>query len=45
MNSTTISMYKTYIKDKFLEVVKIDQHYVEVKEGLQQNDLQQKYKD
>jgi hypothetical protein len=45
MHATTISMYKTYLKDRIPEVVTTDQHYVQVKENLQQNDIQQKYND
>jgi hypothetical protein len=45
MHPTTISMYKTYLKDTILEVVTKYQHYVQVKESLQQNDIPQKYKD
>jgi hypothetical protein len=35
MHATTVSMYNSYLKDKILEVVTIDQHYVQVKERLQ----------
>jgi Mg2+ and Co2+ transporter CorA len=45
MHDTTISMYMIDLKDRILEVVTTDQHYVQVKESLQQNILQQKYKD
>jgi hypothetical protein len=38
MHATTISMYMTYLKDRILEVVTADQHYVQVKEILQHND-------
>jgi hypothetical protein len=34
MHATTINMCRTYLKDKILEVVILDQHYVQVKEGL-----------
>jgi hypothetical protein len=45
MHATTISRCKIDLKDRILEVVTIDQHYVQVKEVLQQNSAQQKYKD
>jgi hypothetical protein len=45
MHAPTISMYKTYLKDRILEVVTANQHYVQFKEILQQNDIQHKYKD
>jgi hypothetical protein len=34
MHATTISMYRTDLKERILEVVTIDQHYVQVKESL-----------
>jgi hypothetical protein len=40
-----IYMYKTDLKNRILEAVTIDEHYVKVKESLQQNDIQHKYKD
>jgi hypothetical protein len=45
MHDTTIGMYITSLKDRILEVVTAYQHYVKGKESLQQNDMQQKYKD
>jgi hypothetical protein len=45
MHATTISMYMTDLKERILELVIAYQHYVQVKESLQQNDIQQKYKD
>jgi hypothetical protein len=45
MHATTISMYMTDLKDRILEVVTTNQHYVQVKESLQQNNVQHKYKD
>jgi hypothetical protein len=45
MHVATISMYITYLKDIILEVVTTDKHYVEVREILHHNDIQQKYKD
>jgi hypothetical protein len=35
MHATTISMYKKYLKDRIIEVVTADHHYVQVKESLQ----------
>jgi hypothetical protein len=34
MHAITISMYKTYLKDKILEVVTTYQHYMQVRESL-----------
>jgi hypothetical protein len=31
MDATTISMYKSNLKDKILEVAKSDKHYAEIK--------------
>jgi hypothetical protein len=45
MHATTISMYRIDLKYKIIEVVTIDQHYVQVKEILHHNDMQQKCKD
>ena len=42
MNATTISMYKSYLSKKVLEVFKSYHHYVDIKENLQQGDVQQK---
>jgi hypothetical protein len=39
MHDTTIIMYRTYFKDKILEAITMEQHYVQVKEGLQQNNV------
>jgi hypothetical protein len=44
MHATEISMYNSYLKRFFLEFMASDQHYVQVKEGLQQSNLQLKYK-
>jgi hypothetical protein len=44
MHATIISMYMIDLKDIILEVVTTDQHYVQVKESLQQNNVQQRYK-
>jgi hypothetical protein len=45
MHATTISVYKTNLKDRIIEAVTMDQHYVQVKEISQQNDIQRKYTD
>jgi benzoyl-CoA reductase/2-hydroxyglutaryl-CoA dehydratase subunit BcrC/BadD/HgdB len=44
MHATTINMYSSNLKSRILEVVKLDQHYLQVKASLQQANLQQKYK-
>jgi hypothetical protein len=38
-----ISMYKTYLKDKIIATTNSDQHYVKIKETLQQGNFQQKF--
>jgi hypothetical protein len=43
MHATPISMYKSDLCEKILEVSKSDQHYVDIKENLQQGMLQQKF--
>jgi hypothetical protein len=45
MHATTISMYKSDLKDIILEAAKSDQQYMEIKEKLQQGNLQQKIED
>jgi hypothetical protein len=45
MHATTISMCKSYLKNIILEVVISDEHYLQVKEGLQQEMVQHKYKE
>ena len=40
MHAPTINMYKTYLTNRILEVVIVDQYYVQVKEILQWNDIQ-----
>jgi hypothetical protein len=40
MHATTISMYKSDLKDGVLEAVKSDQQYMEIKENFQQGILQ-----
>jgi hypothetical protein len=44
MHATTISMYKSYLSDRILEVSKSDQHYVDIKMNLHQGMLQRKFK-
>jgi hypothetical protein len=39
-----ISMYMTDMKDKIIEATNLDQHYIQIKETLQQGNLQQKFK-
>jgi hypothetical protein len=41
----SISMYITYLKSIIVEVVAVDQHYVEVRERLQRINVQHRYKD
>jgi hypothetical protein len=43
MHIATISMYVTNLKDKIIVVTNSDQHYLELKETLQQGNLQQKF--
>jgi hypothetical protein len=38
----TISMYKTYLKDKIIEATSLDQQYLNIKEKLQEGNFQQK---
>jgi hypothetical protein len=45
MHDIAIIMYMLDLEDRILEVVTIDQHYVHVRESLQQNDTQHKHKD
>jgi hypothetical protein len=44
MHAIAIRMYNLYLQYKILESITIDQHYVQVKEILQQNNAQQKIK-
>ena len=44
MLSTTVSMYRSNLKDEILKVPNSDQHYLQVKELLQQGNLQPIYK-
>jgi hypothetical protein len=39
IHATTISMYNSDLKDRILEVVIVDLHYVQVKESLQQSNV------
>jgi hypothetical protein len=39
-----IIMYKSDLKDKILEATNLDQHYLKIKETLQQGSLQKKVK-
>jgi hypothetical protein len=39
MHATTISMYISDLKSRFLEATKLDQHYLQVKASLQQANL------
>jgi hypothetical protein len=45
MHATTISMYCSDLKSRILEVVASDQHYAQVTEGLQQENIPLKFKD
>jgi hypothetical protein len=45
MHATTISMHQSDLKRKILDVVVTDQHYLQVKESLQQENVQQKIKE
>jgi hypothetical protein len=45
MHATTISMYTSDLKERILEAEKSNQHYVQIKEKLQQVIFQQKIKD
>jgi hypothetical protein len=40
MHATTISMHQSDLKHKILNVVVTDQHYLQVKESLQQENVQ-----
>ena len=45
MHATNISMYRSNLKDRILGATNLDQHYLQVKESLQQGKLQKKFKD
>jgi hypothetical protein len=45
MHDTTISMHQSYLKSRILEVVVTDQHYLHVKESLQQENVRHKIKE
>ena len=40
MHATTVSMHQSNLKSRILDVVVTDQHYLQVKESLQQEKLQ-----
>jgi hypothetical protein len=44
MHATTISMHSSYLKSINLNVVVTDQHYLHVKESLQQENVHYKFK-
>jgi len=44
MHATTISMHNLDLKRKFLEALVKNQHHIQVKESLQQEKVQQKFK-
>jgi hypothetical protein len=44
MHATVVSMHQSYLKRKNLDVVVTDQHYLHVKESLQQENVQHKIK-
>jgi uncharacterized lipoprotein YajG len=44
MHATTISMYDSDLKRRNLEVIVSNQHYLQVKEGVQQYNIQPKLK-
>jgi hypothetical protein len=43
--NVVISIYRTHLKYRILEAITSDQHYVQVKERLQKNNVRKKYKD
>jgi hypothetical protein len=45
MHSITISMHQSYLKSRILYVCITDQHYLQVKESLQQENVQWKIKE
>jgi hypothetical protein len=45
MHATTVSMHQSDLKRIILDVVVTDQHYLQVKESLQQENVQQKIKE
>ena len=44
MHATTVSMHQSELKRRILNVVVTNHHYLQVKESLQQGDVQQKVK-
>jgi hypothetical protein len=45
MHATTISMHSSDIKSKILDIVVTGQHYLQVKESLQQENIRHKFKE
>ena len=45
MHATTVSMHQSYLKRRIVNVVVTNQHYLPVKESLQQENVQQKIKE
>jgi hypothetical protein len=45
MHATTISMHQSSLKRRILDVVVTNQHYLQVKESLQQENVLQKIKE
>jgi hypothetical protein len=45
MHATIVSMHQSYLKSLILDVFVTDKHYLQVKESLQQEDVQQKMKE
>jgi hypothetical protein len=45
MHATSISIYSSDLKSRILEVVASNQHYLQVKEGVQQDNIQLEFKD
>ena len=45
MHATTVSMHQSDLKSIILDVVVTDQHYLQVKESLQQENIQHKIKE
>jgi len=44
MHATTISMYRSNLKDRILGAANLYRYYLQVKESIQQGNLQPKYK-
>jgi hypothetical protein len=45
MHATAVSMHQSNLKRRILDGLVTDQHYIQVKENLQQGDVQQKIKE